>query len=253
MPSVYIVDKRYYNAFTDAFGTGDIFLPSVCCPELAEPVSCHPDMALFAAGGTVICAPSAYQAYRRILSPFGVKLVQGKTNLSRYYPNDIAYNVLNAADCAFARWDRTEEQIRSLLDRRGIRRVPVRQGYSRCAALAVGDGVITADPGIGAAAQQSGLAVLLIRPGHVLLPGYDCGFIGGASGIVGSAVVFFGGLDTHPDAETMRAFITARGFSIRDLPGRPLIDIGTVFAIEVPQKTLLCCDSGDDDQAADRQ
>lgn len=237
MPSIYIVDRRYYHAFTDAFGTGDIFLPSVCCPDLAEPVSCHPDMTLFDAGGTVICAPSTYQAYRRILSPFGINLVQGKTPLSRDYPNDIAYNVLNTANCAFARWDRTEEQIRSLLDQLGILRVPVRQGYSRCAALAVGNGIITADPGIGAAAQKAGLAVLLIRPGHVLLPGYDCGFIGGASGIVGDAVVFFGGLDTHPDGVDIRAFITAQGFSVRDLSGQPLIDVGTVFAIEVPQKT----------------
>lgn len=232
---IYIADKRYYKEINEAFGAGRIILPSVSCAGLAEPVSCHPDMALYPAGrGIVVCAPQVYEDYAQILSPFGVRLVQGKTVLTGDYPGDIAYNVLNANLYALALWEKTDEQIRAALACGGTRPIRVAQGYARCSSVSFGNALITADPSIRAAAQQVGLAVLAISSGGVLLPGYSYGFIGGASGLLDDrTVAFFGSLDMHPDGEAMKAFIQKHGFSVLDIPNRPLFDVGTILSIEL--------------------
>ncbi len=231
---IYIVDQRYYEEALALFDKSCTVLPSVRCENLAEPVSFHPDMVLFQSTfGEVICEPTVYEGYSRLLSPFGIRLVQGKKQVFCDYPQDIAYNVLSVGGVAFARWDETEEKIAEALQNESVQKIQVGQGYSRCSALAVEGGIITADPSISKAAAGVGLSVLTICPGHVQLPGYDYGFIGGAAGILEEkTVAFFGGLDTHPDGAQIRDFILQRGFKVRELPGRPLMDVGTIFAID---------------------
>lgn len=230
---IFVADCRYIEALREAFGRFGTFVPSVPCKTLAEPESCHPDMALYAdAENTVICAPPVYEAYRRLLSTFGVTLVQGKITPGRDYPENVAYNVLNAGGFAFAKWAGAEPQIVDLLEKRGIVRHHVAQGYARCSALAFADSVITADPSIARAAAACGLSVLQIEPGHICLPGYDYGFIGGASGLLDARTVgFFGDLRLHPNGDAIRSFITARGFSVCDVPHRPLTDVGTILMV----------------------
>ena len=231
---IYIVDRRYYEEALELFDKSCTVLPSVRCETLAEPVACHPDMVLFQnEAGEVICEPTVYKAYSRLLSPFGVRLVQGKKPVFRDYPKDIAYNVLSVGNVAFARWDETEEKIAEAMQKKSIQKIQVAQGYSRCSSLAVGRGIITADPSVSKAGKDAGFSVLTICPGHVQLSGYDYGFIGGTAGILEErTVAFFGGLDTHPDGEKIKEFVFQQGFAIRDLPGKPLTDVGTIFVID---------------------
>ncbi len=232
---IYIVDNRYYDVFCHTLGEGLSVLPSVTCKALDEPVSAHPDMVLFSAEkGTTICAEEVYEEYHKMLSPFGIKLVQGESTLMRDYPKDIAYNVLNTPRGAFAKFDSTDKQIIDLLDRLNAPRISVRQGYARCATVCFGDALISADTTIIEAGKKAGLSVLSVCPGYVSLPGYDYGFLGGASGILGrDTVAFFGDLSLHPDGEKIRNFITENGFFTKEVIGQSLTDIGTIFCIEL--------------------
>lgn len=232
---IYIVDNRYYDTFCKTLGKGLTVLPSVTCKALDEPVSAHPDMVLFSVEkGSLICAEEVYDDYKKMLSPFGIKLVQGAAVLSRDYPKDIAYNVLHTSCGAFAKFDSTDKQIIDLLDRLKISKTSVRQGYARCSTVSFGDALISADPGIIEAGKNAGLSTLFITPGNVLLPGYDYGFLGGASGMLsGDTVAFFGDLSLHPDGKKIRDFITEKGFFIKEVLGQPLTDIGTIFCIEL--------------------
>ena len=232
---LYIVDKRYYDAITAAFGHGRIMLPSVLCPALSKPVATHPDMILFSPEkGVVICAKEVFAEYSRLLSPYGIRLVQGESHLNSAYPEDIAYNVLNTPAGAFARFDKTDRQIVLALQTRNKRMHSVKQGYARCSSVSFGNALVTADTTIAKAGRLAGLSVLTIRPGFVSLPGYDYGFLGGASGIIdGDTVAFSGDLDTHPDGEVIRSFIRKNGFQIAEIPGLPLTDVGTIFCIDL--------------------
>ncbi len=231
--NVYVVDCRYAEIIEKAFGDAGIFLPSVPCSSLQEPVSCHPDMTLYPAGdGRVVCAPSVFAEYSALLSSFGRTLVQGKTPLFKDYPRDVAYNVLNVGSYAFARWDYVDIVLQRVAREQGTFFVPVAQGYSRCSALVVGNGVVTADASIANAVYNTGFSVLKISPGYIELPGYDYGFIGGASGVLDEeTVAVFGDLDFHPDGEAMRQFIFRQGFDLREIKGTPLTDVGTILRV----------------------
>jgi len=180
------------------------------------------------------CDLEVYAEYKEMLSPFGIKLVQGMSRLSARYPADIAYNVLCVGNTAFALWNKTDRQICRLAEKQGVSRITVAQGYARCSTLPVGDGIISADPSICHAAKSAGLKVLTVSPGHILLPGYDYGFIGGASGLFeDDTVAFFGDPDTHPEGLFIRDFIKKQGCKLLDVPKRPLVDIGTILRIDL--------------------
>ena len=232
---IYIVDRRYFDAISAFFGKGRIILPSFPCMALDKPVSCHPDMVLFSPEkGTLICANEVFADYQNLLSPYGVRLVQGKSRLRRDYPKDIAYNVLHTTVGAFAKFDSTDSQIMNFLEKHHVQKHNVNQGYARCSTVSFASAVITADAGIEKAGLAAGLSVLKVQPGFVLLPGYQYGFLGGASGIIDDdTIAFFGDLSSHPDGEAIRKFIHAKGYSLCEIAGQPLIDIGTIFCIEL--------------------
>lgn len=144
----------------------------------------------------------------------------------------------NAAMCALVldrflihRLDITDAHVLQYCRTRGFREIHIRQGYARCACVAVdGRSVITSDPGLFRALSRiPELDVLRVREGFVALPGYPTGFLGGASGRVGDEIVINGDLSRHPDFEIMREFIRAHGLALRHFPGEALVDIGSII------------------------
>lgn len=108
--------------------------------------------------------------------------------------------------------------------------VQVPQGYAKCSIVCVNEtSIITYDAGITKACLAAGLEVLQISPGHVRLPGYPTGFLGGASGRVGRKILFNGDLSVHPDFAAIRDFIESRGLSCVHFPDYPLTDVGSIL------------------------
>ena len=71
----------------------------------------------------------------------------------------------------------------------------------------------------------------MINDGGISLPPHQYGFIGGASGVVGKRVYFFGDLDLHPDANIIREAIISEGFIPVSLSDEELSDFGGIIAI----------------------
>ena len=92
--------------------------------------------------------------------------------------------------------------------------------------------IITSDENIRQVWEKNGGIALLVRPGHIRLPGYKTGFIGGASGVTGKTVFFVGSLKGHPDGAAIRDFVRDRGKNIIELYDGPLYDIGTLYLFE---------------------
>ena len=113
-------------------------------------------------------------------------------------------------------------------------KVHVPQGYSRCCCLPVDDNsFITSDAGIAKALSACNAHVLFIQKGHILLPGFDYGFIGGCAGhfsIDGKRTIIFNGdLSSHPDYRKIAAFIRDREVEIIYFDSYPLEDIGSIL------------------------
>lgn len=146
------------------------------------------------------------------------------------YPGDIIFNGCSTGKFFIHDLRYTDKQLLKSVDELGLIPVNVRQGYARCSIVPVDeDSIITYDRGIAKAAASAGMSVLTVEPGHVELPGYDTGFIGGTSGRVGNEIVFNGDLSAHPDFEAIRDFITERGLGLKYFSDRPLRDIGSII------------------------
>lgn len=209
---------------------------------LASPVCDHADMLLCALGTHLFC-PLAYaeqsdaravldECCRRTglaLSP----LPEGEI-FSSVYPNDIKLNALLLGGHLFARLDAVSPALCRYAETAvRLKLTDVRQGYARCSTAQVApNAIITADRGIVDAAHSAGIEALLISPGGIALPGYDYGFIGGASGYDATSRTLYlcGSPALHPDWQNGRipAFCQSHGCKVVVLPHSEWIDVGGI-------------------------
>ena len=178
---------------------------------VAEPVRCHPDLVYCRLKEDII-----FMGNERLLKPV--------------YPGDIIYNGFSTGKYFIHDLEHTERQLLKAVNDLELIPVNVKQGYACCSIVPVDeDSIITYDRGIAKAAEAAGLSVLTIGPGHVELPGYDTGFIGGTSGRVGDEIIFNGDLSAHPDYFAIKDFIEERGLKVKYFSGYPLRDIGSII------------------------
>lgn len=150
--------------------------------------------------------------------------------VSYNYPEYLAYNGVFLDRYFIHNLKYTSPVLLKEAEYMGLELVNVNQGYTKCSCVVVdGRSIITADEGIANKLLDIDIDVLKIETGHVLLDGFDYGFIGGASGRVGDRIVFNGDLNTHPNHEMIREFILNKGLEIIDFKGLELYDIGTIF------------------------
>ncbi len=89
--------------------------------------------------------------------------------------------------------------------------------------------IITSDRSIHKSAQENSVESLLICEGHIVLRGYNHGFIGGASGKSGDTIFITGTIDHHPDRDKIYNFIETRGKSIKILSDDRALDTGSIL------------------------
>jgi len=195
------------------------------------PVSGHPDLQIFVCGSRILCHPDIDPAFLGRIENHAEVLIC-PTLLSRTYPGDVPYNVAFTGSHAFHHHTAIDPRLRDFLLERGVSLCGVSQGYAKCSALIAGErSIITADASIHEAARIAGLDPLIIRPGHIDLPGYGYGFIGGAAGLDGDTVLVSGTLAHHPDYEAIEEYIVARGKKIVALSRQRAVDLGTIFIL----------------------
>lgn len=150
--------------------------------------------------------------------------------LGEKYPEDIRYNAACTGRFFIHNLKYTDNELFSVVQSMGLKTVNTRQGYSKCSiALVDENSAITSDDGSAKAMTAAGIDVLLIEKGHVLLKGYNYGFIGGTCGRVGNELVFNGDLSNHPDYERIKDFVKAKGITLKHFPEYPLEDIGSII------------------------
>ncbi|MBR5308656.1 MAG: hypothetical protein IKU43_07780 [Clostridia bacterium] len=112
--------------------------------------------------------------------------------------------------------------------------INVNQGYAKCNICVVDeDSVITEDCGIASILNKNGYDVLLLKNHCVRLPGYEYGFIGGASGkLAKDKLAFFGCIENHTEFGRIYDFLNRKGIEAVSLSDEPLTDYGSLIPIE---------------------
>lgn len=203
-------------------------------PDLGEAVRSHPDTVLFYSAGELIttadycnAAPYFFSDLRNFCP--NVRITFTSDRRSAKYPEDCSMNALLIGSRLFCKSESISDTIKALAEGRSYEICPVNQGYPVCTVLTFKNRAITADRGMARVLADKGIEVTLIRDGHIALPPHEYGFIGGASGVCGNKVYFFGDLMSHPDGETIREAILSEGFTPISLSDEPLRDLGGII------------------------
>lgn len=215
------------NSFSEALlnkigkMSGVIRLPSY--DRLDTPVASHPDMlTLPTPDGKIYMFGEYVASLPKVLSD---KIRHVDNVPDKKYPGDILLNFLIYKENIIGRVDMLPRELQRL----GLRQIAAKQGYARCSVCLFGNHAITSDKGLSDILSSLGAEVLTISPSGISLPGYDRGFIGGATIVHGHDVFFFGDPLTHPDGVKMVDFIRSAGFSPIALGSTSLCDYGGGF------------------------
>lgn len=205
--------------------------------RLACPVDTHADMLFFHYNKYIVTHREYYIEARDVFDTLektcGMSVISADDEIKSSYPHDIAYNAILLCGSLFSNTKHTSSILLDMMKKENIPATNTKQGYAACSTLALScDFVITADTSLCRAYQKRGIRVCMISNGSVSLPPYDCGFIGGASGVYGDTVYFAGDIDTHSDAEKIKNAITACGKRHVSLSKKPLCDIGGIKFFE---------------------
>ncbi len=216
----------------ERLGARVVLLPPL--PSLPAPVASHPDMLIFPMGGRLLTHGAylkiAKEQLQTISEAAGLDLAFIEETAADTYPRDVLLNAARVGDSIIASESAISAHIKQYCADRGVRLINIKQGYAKCSVCVIDDhAIITADRGIARAATSAGIEVLTVTPGHVALPGYDTGFIGGASGSFDDTVCFCGDITTHPDHMAILDFCAVHGKKVVSLGYTPLTDVGTVF------------------------
>ena len=187
-------------------------------PSLPQAIASHPDLFLCKLG----------------IEPASRVYVGDHGKPKSPYPNDAIYNAACTGKYFIHNLSVTDPGLRKEADLLGMIPVHVKQGYTKCNIVILDKtNLITSDKGIyQSLCDHKDINSLLIEPGHVALPGFSTGFIGGASGRVGNQVIFHGALSEHPDFQKIITFIESVGLNPVWFKEFPLTDIGSM--IEAP-------------------
>ncbi len=198
-------------------------------PDVDPRLSGHADLGIFAGKGGIVAAKGLHSRIVKELTNVDREVICSEEQ-SREYPGDAGLCI-----CRTGRWTiynpkTVDRQTRAFLD---DDRIAVNQGYTRCSVCVVSDeAIITSDRAISSRASECGLDVLEIRPGHILLEGFDYGFIGGSTFLLSRNVMAFTGtLDNHPDKDRILCFLHKHGVEAVFLTESPIFDIGGVVAL----------------------
>ncbi|MDP8229749.1 MAG: radical SAM protein [Candidatus Gorgyraea atricola] len=195
--------------------------------KLAKPVAGHVDMMLFKHGNKIIYEPSL-EKIAGLLRQNGYNCIKGEPITFSKYPKDIIYNACSINYHIIHYKGKIEKNIKSLK----AKHVLVNQGYAKCSIVPVDkDRIITSDKGIKELWKNS----LFVKSGHVKLPGYKTGFIGGSSGVTDKVVFFVGKLEN----KSIRDFIRKSGKGIIELYNGPLYDVGTILFLPCLSKNRV--------------
>lgn len=199
-------------------------------------VASHPDMLMFELDGKLFVCEQYYseakESIDKIIQATDLELMLTNDLLSAQYPHDVKFNAFVLKGAMIGNTSNISQEIKKHANYLGIVQANVKQGYAKCSTVVLDGAVISADNGICKTARELGADTLLVSSGGVALEGYDCGFIGGASGVCGNQVFFCGDITKHKDFESIATFCAAHGYEVTSLSDEPLYDVGTIMFLE---------------------
>ena len=211
--------------------------------RLSPAVASHTDMLFFRHNNTLITSQIYFREhsdlFEKIRSCLSLDIILADEAPGKDYPYDRIFNALVIGDKLFAKSEYLSGEIIKYSKDRGLKIIPVNQGYPACVTLGAPGIAITSDAGMARTLKDEKVNVMLIPDSEIiLLPPYKFGFIGGCAGVLHSTVYFIGNLLSHPYGKRIEERLAKAGYSCVSLDPESdsLFDMGGIFFFENPPK-----------------
>ena len=207
-------------------------------------ISSHPDIFFFQKDDALIYAPNAPKRIIKELKKRKIKLIEGKKEVGKKYPETVPYNAVGIGNLLIHNLKHTDETILSSYENH----INVNQGYTRCNLLALNENAfITSDVGIFNAvnSQQTTdnslypheslvetygrTSVLYIDPKQIKLEGQKNGFFPGCCGVWKNNLIVCGSTKNLKEKAELDKFLKDNNFNLIELYDGDLIDVGSIF------------------------
>lgn len=227
-----LISSEIAKEFELKTGIKVISLPSYY--KLDTPVSSHADMLFCILDNTIFCYED-YVKYNNIfdiLKDSGYNVCFVSAVCKKEYPDDVSLNVLVMGKTIFCNKKYVAKEILEYADAHGYMVRNVKQGYSACSTLVLDENnAITSDSSVFKAMREIGKNVLLIDNSNIELKGYNCGFIGGATGVCGNKIYIFGELNKLVDYKKIKSLISSLNFNVVQISLGGVCDFGGIKLI----------------------
>ena len=207
-------------------------------------ISSHPDIFFFQKDDALIYAPNAPKRIVKELKKRKIKLIEGKKEVGKKYPETVPYNAVGIGNLLIHNLKHTDETILSSYENH----TNINQGYTRCNLLALNENAfITSDVGIFNAVNRQQTtdnslypheshvetygrtSVLYIDPKQIKLEGQKNGFFPGCCGVWKNNLIVCGSTKNLKEKAELDKFLKDNNFNLIELYDGELIDVGSVF------------------------
>lgn len=224
-----IISGEYPHFIDRVEGLGIRAVQTRPCFSMPFPERYHADMQCLYLGREQLIVLKECRVLQDRLHEIGIPFHKAVSNIAAdEYPYHILLNSLVMKRHVFCNKKYADPKISEICDKNNKEIVSVRQGYTRCSAAVVSENaLVTADESIYRATVKLGYDVLKIREGHIKLPGFSHGFIGGCCALLEFSQLFFtGDITQHPDYEAIKGFARNHGVYLNLLDKCELMDVG---------------------------
>lgn len=229
---IIVSDDLYEDAKEKLKSLGLKVIPTFNSPNVSPHLAKHADMQIVKIDDTTyLSCGECYDYYKDILKEKNITLLKGEKTLGRTYPDDIAYNVVATKKYAVHNFKYTDPLLKNLLQSRQM--INVSQGYSSCTLAKVSDDAfITSDEGIYKTFLENNINVLKITCKNILLPGFNYGFIGGATFRINDNLLCINGdINYLEDKDKIINYLKKFNVEIISLSDKRPLDIGSAVLV----------------------
>ena len=196
-------------------------------------ISSHPDIFFFQKDDALIYAPNAPKRIIKELKKRKIKLIEGKKEVGKKYPETVPYNAVGIGNLLIHNLKHTDETILSSYENH----INVNQGYTRCNLIALNENAfITSDlaisrqlSAVNSQSQSSIVKVLYIDPKQIKLEGQKNGFFPGCCGVWKNNLIVCGSTKYLKEKEELDKILQDNNFNLIELYDGELIDVGSIF------------------------
>lgn len=190
-------------------------------------IASHPDIFFFQKDDALIYAPNAPKRIIKELKKRKIKLIEGKKEVGKKYPETVPYNAVGIENLLIHNLKHTDETTLSSYENH----INVNQGYTRCNLLALNENAfITSDVAVGTRLATSvHYSVLYIDPKQIKLEGQKNGFFPGCCGVWKNNLIVCGSTKNLKEKAELDKFLKDNNFNLIELYDGDLIDVGSIF------------------------